>query len=204
VLQVVVPVDEYVALQELKLNKTIEQPFESIASTISEVSPNRPFVRFVVAVLDTEEDSALNVAPPSPRITSEAVDSALADAELLARSRGPASAVDRARTAVHAYLRAAVVRTGVQPAVHASATELLKQLRERDPGLRALVDGGDEAKRIVMALASIVDAAGTLRNSSSSAHPTGSLLQRAEAILVINAAKSMIHYLDAKLQESGE
>jgi HEPN domain-containing protein len=202
VLHAVVPVEQYVALQEAKLNKTIEHPFEAIAKTISEISPSRPFVRFVVATLDTEDDSALSVAPPSPKITSESVDSALADAELLARSRGPSSAVDRAHTAVHAYLRAALARTGQVPAPRSSATELIKQLRERDPRLRALVDGGEEAKRIVMALTSIIDAAGTLRNNSSAAHPSASILQRPEAMLVINAAKSLIHYLDAKLDDA--
>lgn len=202
VLQAVVPVEEYVALQEAKTNKTIQHPFEAIAKTISEISPSRPFVRFVVVTLDSEDGSSLSVAPPSPKITSESVDSALADAELLARSRGPSSAVDRAHTAVHAYLRAALLRSGVEPGSRSSATELLKQLRDRAPRLQALVDGGEEAKRIVMALASIIDAAGTLRNNSSAAHPTASILQTPEAMLVINAAKSLIHYLDAKLDDS--
>jgi len=53
-----------------------------------------------------------------------------------------------------------------------------------------------------MALTSIIDAAGTLRNNSSGAHPSESVLQRPEAMLVINAAKSLIHYLDAKLDDS--
>ncbi len=202
VLRAVVAVDQYVALQEASLNKTIEHPYKAIAQTISEISPNRPYVRFVVAQLDTEDDSSLRVESPSPKITSEAVDAALADAELLLRSRGPSSAVDRAHTAVHGYLRVAVERTGIEAGPHASATELLKQLRENDGRLRALVEGSEQTKRIVMALASVVDAASTLRNTASAAHPSMQMLQRAEAMLVINAARSLIHYLDAKLVDA--
>ena len=203
-LQAIVSVEEYVSLQEARLNKTIEHPFEAIAQTISEICPQRPVVRFIVAQLDTEDETALHVPPPSPKITSEAVDGALADAELLLKSRGPASAVDRVHTAVHGYLRAAVSRTGNKAPPTASATDLLKLLREHDEGLRSLVEGSGEAKRIVMALATIVDAAGTLRNNSSAAHPSAQMLQRPEAMLTINAARTLIHYLDAKLASDPE
>lgn len=201
VLRAVVSLDQYVTLQEAQLNKTIEHPFKAIAETVSEICPQRPFVRFVVAKLNTEEDS-LRVPPPSPRITSDAVDSSLADAELLARSRGPANAVDRVHTAVHGYLRAALERSGGTASPLASVTELFKQLREHDERLRELVAGGDAPKRIVMALASIIDAANTIRNTASAAHPATQKLEYAEAMLVINAARSLIHFLDSKLADS--
>jgi hypothetical protein len=201
VLRANVPVEQYVALQEAKLDKTIDLPYKMIAETISEICPQRPFVRFIVAQLETDEDS-LRVSAPSPRITSESVDSALADAELLARSRGPANAVDRVHTAVHGYLRAALERAGATPAPLASVTELFKQLRETDERLHTMVVGGDSTKRIVMSLASIVDAANTIRNTASAAHPSGQKLDYAEAMLVINAARSLIHYLDTKLDDS--
>ena len=165
--RVVVSVEDYVALQEAKHDKTIEQPFKTIAEVVSELSPNRPFVRFVVAQLESEEGAVLHVPPPSPKITSESIEGALADAELLARSRGPAAAVDRAHTAVHGYLRAALERIGQAPAPLASVTELFKQLRERDDRLGTLVERGGDAKRIIMALATVIDSANTLRNTAS-------------------------------------
>lgn len=119
---------------------------------------------------------------------------------LFAREDQPTQ-FDRVHTAAHGYLRAAVERTGHGASPLASATDLFKQLREHDQRLRSHVEGSEHAKRIVMALASIVDAANTLRNTASAAHPSGQLLQRAEAMLVINAARSLIHYLDAKLAE---
>jgi hypothetical protein len=203
ILKVEVPVEKYVALQEAELNKTIEHPFKAIADAITEISPDRPLVRFVVAQLDTEIGGAEDVAPPSPRVTSEAIESALADAELLARARGPEHAIDRVHTALHGYLRVALERVGVDASATAAATELFKLLRENDPGLRAAVVGGDESKRIVMSLASVVDATNTLRNTMSGAHPSSSRLSRAEAQLMINATRSLIHYLDEKLAGDG-
>ena len=38
-----------------------------------------------------------------------------------------------------------------------------------------------------------------LRNKNSFAHPTWALLDVPEAMLVINAARTILHYLDAKL-----
>ena len=38
-----------------------------------------------------------------------------------------------------------------------------------------------------------------IRNRSSFAHPTKGLLEVPEAMLVINAARTILHYLDAKL-----
>lgn len=201
VLQAVVPVEQYVRLQEAKEDRSIEPPYKTIAETLSEIWPQRPVVRFIVATLETDTGQAPRVPPPSPRVTSESIDSALADAELLARTRGPASAVDRVHTAVHGYLRVALERNGHPAAPLASVTELFRQLRDRDERLRAAVEGGEQSRRIVMSLASILDAANTLRNTASGAHPTSGRLQRAEAMLVINSARSLMHYLDEKLDE---
>ena len=65
-----------------------------------------------------------------------------------------------------------------------------------------MVENSEHTKRIVMALASIVDATNTLRNTASAAHPSPQLLEAAEAMLVINAARSLIHYFDSKLSAS--
>lgn len=57
-------------------------------------------------------------------------------------------------------------------------------------------------RRIVMALATIVDAANTIRNTASAAHPAAQLLEAAEAMCVVNSARSLIHYLDHKLADT--
>lgn len=195
VLRLKATLDKYVALTELQNDKTVEEPFKVIAEAISELGT---YVRFVVVDLDTDEGPA-PVSVPSPQITTEAVERALADAELLLHSRGPEHAFDRVHTAVHGYLRAVVERQGLAAPQTASATELFKSLHTshqalRDPGVR-----GSDTRRILSALATILDALGTLRNQASGAHPNPSLLEPPEAMLAINAARSLIHYLDNRL-----
>jgi len=197
-LRAVVPLDQYVQLQETP----DAGAYETVANVVTEIAPEKPYVRFVVIKLDTESASASPVPRPTPRITSEAVETALADAELLLRARGPASAVDRAHTAVHGFLRAALERGGGAAVPQtAPVTDLYRQLRETHAGLRAAVTGGEESRRIVMALASILDSANSLRNTASGAHPAPSALQPPEALLVIHASRLLIHYLDGKLTQ---
>ncbi|MBK6495910.1 MAG: abortive infection family protein [Gemmatimonadetes bacterium] len=133
-------------------------------------------------------------------MTSEAVERSLADAELLLRGRGPEHAFDRVHTAVHGYLRAALEREGASASQTASPTELFKSLREAHPNLQGLGVRGADSRRILSALATILDALGTLRNQASGAHPNPAVLEPAEAMLAINAARSLIHYLDERLR----
>ena len=53
--------------------------------------------------------------------------------------------------------------------------------------------------KILRAFGAVLDALNTLRNRSSLAHPTESLVGDDEAMLAINAARTILHYLDAKL-----
>jgi hypothetical protein len=49
------------------------------------------------------------------------------------------------------------------------------------------------------ALTSILDALNPARNRGSLAHPNEALLDEAEAVLFINAARTTLQYLDSKL-----
>lgn len=194
-LRFVANLDQYVNLSELQNSKTIEAPFHVIATTITELGT---FVRFVVVELESTAGLA-PVQPPAPQFTTEAVDRALADAELLIKSRGPEHAVDRVHTAIHGYLRGALELIGENTSQTDTATELFKRLREVFPQIREQVTGSAETKRLIMALAQILDTLGTLRNNASGAHPNSYILQPPEAMLAINAARSLLHYLDDRL-----
>lgn len=195
ILRLTATLEQYVELSEIQNDKSIENPFKAIADTFSEVGT---YVRFVVMELDTDEGT-LPVPVPSPQITTEAVERALADAELLLRSRGPEHAFDRVHTAIHGYMRAALERQGVASTQTASATELFKDLRESHPALSQLGVRGADTRRILSALANILDSLGTLRNQASGAHPNPTVLAPPEAMLAINAARTLIHYLDERL-----
>jgi hypothetical protein len=78
-------------------------------------------------------------------------------------------------------------------------TELFKQVREAHPAFRELGPRSDEILRILRALATILDTFNPLRNKASVAHPNPVLLPEPEAMLVINSARSILHYIDEKV-----
>lgn len=140
------------------------------------------------------------VSVPSLAMSSATVERALDDAETLIRSSGPQSAVDRVHTALHGYLRVAGAAAGIAVAADAGVTLLFKRLREEHPLLMPRGPGAPEIDRILKSLGAVLEQLNTLRNQRSIAHPTEDLLSDAEAMLAINAARTLLHYLDRKLQ----
>ena len=134
-----------------------------------------------------------------PRSSTESGFAALADAQSLLRTRGPTSAVDRVHTALHAFLKSACDDSGIDYPSEPTANQLLKALIERHPALSDLGPRSEDIRKIIRASGSIVDAMGTLRNKASLAHPNEELLDHEEALLVINLARSLLRFLDAKI-----
>ena len=87
----------------------------------------------------------------------------------------------------------------------AALTELFKVVREAHPAFREVGPRSEEVLRVLRALANIVHSLNPLRNKASVAHPNPALLPEPEAMLVINAARSILHYVDEKIHrhESG-
>ena len=138
---------------------------------------------------------------PHPELANprEVVERALRDARTLLERRDAVSAVDRLHTALHGYLRGACGDAGITYGADASATRLLRLLRENHPALQRAVAGSEEVGRILMSMGSAVDAMGTIRNTASIAHPNENLIEDAEAMLVVNACRTILQYLDSKL-----
>lgn len=57
--------------------------------------------------------------------------------------------------------------------------------------------------RILQALSTVIDSLNPARNRGSLAHANEELLGREEAVLVINSARTIFQYLDAKLIPAG-
>jgi hypothetical protein len=133
-------------------------------------------------------------------IRTDVVDSALADAEMLIDRRSASSGVDRVHTAFHGYLRAVCSVASLSPGEEASMTELLTLLRERHPAFEQVGPRDDDIKRVMRSMAAIVDTRNTLRNKASAAHPNGRMLGQPEAMLVINTVRTLLHYIDSKVQ----
>lgn len=144
-------------------------------------------------------EGASAVASPVPRITSMVVDRAISDAETLLQSSGATSGVDRIHTALHGYLRAVCDDVGIPYGQDLSITALFNLLRRSHPRLQQVAHHASEVDKILKSFASVLDSLNTLRNRASVAHPNPVLLERHEALLAINAARTVLHYLDAKV-----
>lgn len=141
----------------------------------------------------------LPVPESLPQNASDTVMRALADGQYLLEQGRPSSAVDRVHTALHGYLRILCDEAEITFAPGDSVQRLLRLLRENHPNLRGIVVGADEISRIMMSLGTMVEAVNTLRNTMSLAHPNDDLLGESEAVLVINAVRAILHYLERKL-----
>lgn len=191
-----VPIEEYVSLEEQAREAEDRFVYRDIASALSELGH---YIRFIVIVPDLDAGPEM-VPSPKPTLTSASVERALRDAAILLQSAGAASAVDRVHTALHAYLLEICKLVSISVPKDPSLTLLFKLLRERHPKIRPSGPRVDDLVRVMGAIATILDAMNPVRNRASGAHPTEGVLGEAEAILVINCGRTVLHYLDARLK----
>lgn len=145
-------------------------------------------------------EGAPSVASPVPVASaSSVVKQALLDAENLIRTSGPASAVDRVHTALHGHMNALCAEAGIALPERATLQVAMKKLRENHPSLMPSGPRADEVSRVLYSMAGTLDALTTLRNNASAAHPNELLLGDHEALLAINAARTIFAYVDAKV-----
>jgi len=129
----------------------------------------------------------------------EVVARALLDSETLLQTSGPISAVDRLHTALHGYFGHVCRASGLTSAEGASITSLFKSLRTTHPAFTSTGAQDNEVTKVLNGFATVVDALNTLRNNASVAHPNVELLGEAEAHLMVNACRTLFHYVRAKV-----
>lgn len=156
-----------------------------------------------IGVLLRRLEAGCGVPGAMPSISSEVVTRAIDDAEALLGTREASSGVDRMHTAFHGFLQALCAQAGIAVGPVLSVTGLYKIIREKHPALRDMGFHAEDIDRILKSFASAVDALNTLRNRASIAHPNRSILPREEAYLYINAVRTLMAYLDAKVADDG-
>ena len=192
VLHAQLPLKRYLELADLE---EISTPvFRQIAYALGE---NDVHIRFIAASLDQESQPEV-VPPPTLQVSSEVLESALTDVERALAEGKPASGIDRIHKAFHIYLRELSESNGLESS-DAGVTLLFKRLRENHPALKAAGARASDISRVLGAMATIVDALNPLRNKASLAHPTAELLQDAEAMVVINAVRTLFHYIETRV-----
>lgn len=144
-------------------------------------------------------ESAVVPGTLSLSITSNVVEHAISDAEILIRENGATSGIDRIHTTLHGYLIALCDQSGITHNNSTNITGLFSLLRQQHARLQPVGPRANDITTVLRALASIVDAMNPVRNQASVAHPNPVLLAEDEAWLVINAARTFLQYLNRKI-----
>lgn len=140
------------------------------------------------------------VGSHSPAITSEVVERAIADVEHVVKTTGATSGVDRVHTMLHGYMKAVCDAQGYAHVGDPTILALFKLIREQHPTFNVPGPRSQDITTILKAMGSILDALNPIRNNASMAHPK-ELLAPPGAMLVVNAARTILHYIDTKLSQ---
>lgn len=187
------PLDQYIVLADMEHDDRARASFRQIANALEETDVH---VRFIAAAL-AEQEGPVGVAAPTPVTTSQTLERALAEVERSLAQGQPATGVDRVHTAFHAYLRELATSIG-HDSTDAGIVDLFRTLRQAHPAFQAVGTRAGDITRVLNGMATIVDALNPLRNRASLAHPAESLLADAEAMLVINTVRTLLHYFDKR------
>ena len=195
VLYAALPLDDYIRVAGLQNDARARALFRLVARALGEVDQG---VRFIAVSYDeTAEPQA--VAAPTLASSSDVLERALADVERSLRDGQPAHSVDRIHTALHVYLKEVAKSAGLAVGADPSTTELFRMLRQQHPALQPAGARAADLTRVIQSMASVVDALNPIRNRASLAHPADELLEAPEAMLVVNAVRTLLHFLGSKL-----
>src|SRR5690606_16128446 len=108
------------------------------------------------------------------------------------------NAVDRIHTAMHGYLIAVCDAANIAYPDDANLAQLFRLLRQKHPALQDSGLRSQDITTVLKSTAAILDSFQPVRNRASLAHPNP-ILDEPEAFMMINAARTLFHYLDKKL-----
>lgn len=191
-----VNISEMVVIDEQVRSPQFRNIYQQIAGSLSALG--HP-VRFIGVEL-TSNEAPRPVAVPELLPTSQSVEHALNDAESLISAGRPESAVDRAHTALHGYLRSICLNNGLAAEDECeSINQCLHHLRTKHPAFLGYGARDEHINHILRALFSVAGNLNSLRNTSSLAHPTDALLGKPEAMLCINTARTLLRFVHDKI-----
>jgi len=137
-----------------------------------------------------------------PSIGRVVVEEALREVEDRLKAGTPLAAVDRIHTAFAGFLASVAADRRIDLGRDPSTTKVFKLLRGACPELGPRGRHADQLEKVLNSLGAVVDAVDPLRNHGTLAHANEHLLDAPEAALYINAVKTLMHYVNAKLYAS--
>lgn len=144
-------------------------------------------------------EAGAGVTCPTPVFTSEFVKRTLAEVEHAVKTQRATSGVDRIHSALHGYLRHVCDDAGIVYVEKDRIEDLFKKIGAEHKAFKDMGPRPQDMVTITGSFCAIMNVIDPIRNRSSFAHPTTTLLDVPEAMLVINAARTILTYLDAKL-----
>ena len=133
-------------------------------------------------------------------VTYDVVERAIQDTKILIKKNGATSAVDRIHTALHGYLKNVCKQSGIAVNEEDTLTQIFKKLKNNHPALQNVGARQGEIDQIINAFSNILDKLNPLRNKASLSHPNDDLLEEDEAMFVVNAAQTILNYLNRKFK----
>ena len=136
------------------------------------------------------------VAAARPISASEGVLRALEASETLVANHGPDQGLDRLHTALQAYLRQVCADAMIAYESEASINRLCRLVRETHPAFQAQTPLSVDPRFIMERIATLFDVLNAARTNLAHPNPR---IPDPEAFLILNAARTVLHYLDARL-----
>jgi len=134
----------------------------------------------------------------NPNLETEHIFELLEDADSLIQNRKASSAVDRLHTAFHGYLRELCEKENISFDEKDDLVKLIKKIQSNHPKFNVNIKS-QEIQNIIRNLVSISDSLNPIRNQGSRAHANKNTLDEPEAVLVINTIRTILNYLEIKL-----
>lgn len=173
-----------------------------VAQIEKPASRTQELYRYFDTVAYQLEHSSVIIHNPSIIDKYQVLNQALSDAELLLKQSTPTSAVDRIYTYFHGYLEAICIDQNIKIDQDESITKLFKVLKSNHPVLLTSTPRSEEINKVLNSLSAIIDALPAIRNKATLSHPNPELLDNPEALLVIDAIKTIANYLENKLKKA--
>src|SRR5262249_14716464 len=112
-------------------------------------------------------EGVAGVPTPTPETTSEAVEPALANVEVLIKSTGAPTGVDRIHTAIHAYLQAVCDEQSISHSDNATILALFKLVLEQHRAFASPGARSDDIMKICRSMFAVLDVLNPIRNNAS-------------------------------------
>lgn len=176
-------------------SKDIAVPNHVIVNNILDKN-NVPFRIINNELCNTTEYISPPKAQESP---ASIVARALSDAKALIGQASASSAIDRAHTALHAYLIHLCKNNNIETNPSPTTAKAFKLLRQSHPALAPDGPRASDVTRVLQAFATSIDAFSTIRNNASLAH-ANELLDEPEATAMVNAIYTIFRYIQDCIQ----